>query len=103
MYGNPVQWVFDDMEIEWDDAKAAANLHRRGIDFVTAVEVLSDPHKIERLDQRFPYGEERIQVIGSAGGQILLVVYTLRSNRYRIISVRRANRHERAAYHALHG
>jgi len=91
------------MEIEWDEAKAEENLRRRGIDFDTAVDVLSDPRKIERLDKRFNYGEERIQVIGHAGGRILFVVYTLRSTRYRIISVRRANRHERAAYHALHG
>ena len=90
------------MEIEWDDEKAEANLRRRGIDFASALDVLADPRRFERVDNRLDYGEERIQVIGCAGGQILFVVYTKRANRFRIISVRRASRDERTAYYTLH-
>jgi uncharacterized protein len=46
---------------EWDEAKAAANLTKHGISFTAAARALEDPRKIEILDDRFAYTEERIQ------------------------------------------
>ena len=89
------------MNFEWADAKAAANLAKHGVDFLDAIGALIDPGRIEDIDDRFAYGEERMQTIGMTSGSILFVVTTMRDdNRCRIISARRATRHEQARYYA---
>ena len=85
------------MDFEWDAAKADSNLAKHGIDFAEAMEVLSDPERVERPDARSG-GEPRVQVVGAAKGRILFVVYTMRGTACRIISIRKANRRERKAY-----
>lgn len=87
------------MAFEWDEVKREANLVKHRVDFVDALAVFRDPLRIERTDERGTYGEERRQVIGRVGTQILFVVYTLRRGVRRLISARRASRHERQAYH----
>jgi uncharacterized DUF497 family protein len=54
------------VEYEWDEAKAAANLAKHGISFTAAARALEDPRKIEILDGRFDYDEERIKSWGAA-------------------------------------
>lgn len=89
------------MDYEWDDAKAAANLAKHGIDFLDAIGALADPHRIEDIDDGFAYGEERINTIGMTRGNVLFVVTTLRDEQLcRLISARRATRHEQARYYA---
>ena len=56
------------MEYEWDNRKAASNLRDHGVDFADAIAALEDPHRLEDIDTRFIYGEERVQVIGMAQG-----------------------------------
>jgi uncharacterized DUF497 family protein len=63
---------------EWDEAKRDANIVNHGVDFADALEIFRDPQRIERADERGRYGEERRQVIGRVGPEILFVVYTLR-------------------------
>ena len=84
---------------EWDEAKREANLVKHGVDFVDAVRVFADPLRVERVDQRRQYAEERRQVVGMVRGQVLFVVYTLRGDVRRLISARRASSNERRAYH----
>ena len=86
------------MEIEWDNNKAAANLIKHKIDFEDAKNIFLDPNCLEREDKR-DYNETRIQVIGIVNQVVLLVVYTKRNGRYRIISARRANKNERRLYY----
>jgi uncharacterized DUF497 family protein len=43
--------------------------------------------------------EDRFKIVGSVGDEILAVIYTIRGNKYRIISARRASRGERRAYY----
>jgi uncharacterized protein len=89
------------MDYEWDAAKAADNLHKHGIDFADSIAAIEDPYRLEEPDSRFEYGEERIRVIGMAAGNVLFVVTTLRGARTcRIISARRATRHEQDRYYA---
>ena len=89
------------MQYEWDDAKAAANLRKHGVDFADAIAALQDANRVEEIDTRFIYGEERIQVIGTAHGKALFVVVTLRgADACRIISARKATRHEQERYYA---
>lgn len=89
------------MEYEWDSAKAAENLRRHGIDFADSIAAINDPNRLEDIDSRFEYGEERIRVIGMAVGNVLFVVTTLRGDETcRIISARRATRYEQDRYYA---
>jgi uncharacterized protein len=89
------------VDYEWDRSKAGANLRKHGVDFRDAIHVLEDPNRIEEIDTRFDYGEERMLVIGMAQGQILFVVTMLRGdNLCRIISARKATRDEQDRYYA---
>ncbi|RXS94490.1 BrnT family toxin [Silvibacterium dinghuense] len=85
-------------EYEWDTEKALRNLHKHGVPFPVAVEVFADPARIEMIDDSDAYGETRWLVIGWADQTVLVVVYTLRGDRWRIISARKANAHERESY-----
>jgi uncharacterized DUF497 family protein len=83
------------VEYGWDETKAAANLAKHGIDFTSAARALEDPGRIEMLDDRFDYGEERIQSLCMYRGTVLFVVTVLlEENVCRIISARTATRNE---------
>jgi uncharacterized DUF497 family protein len=84
---------------EWDPAKAASNLQRHGITFETATLAFRDPFAIEWIDTRHPYGEERVILLALAANIILYVAYTERADTIRLISARRATRHEQNQYH----
>jgi uncharacterized protein len=89
------------VDYEWDAAKAAENRRRHGIDFADSIVAIEDPNRLEEIDARFEYGEERIRVIGMAVGNVLFVVTTRRGDRTcRIISARRATRYEQDRYYA---
>ena len=99
----PVSGTTLPVDYEWDEAKSLANRRKHGVDFADAIEALEDPSRIEEIDERFEYGEERTQVIGMAQGDVLFVIVTLRSETIcRIISARRATRHEEDRYYAGH-
>lgn len=85
-------------DFEWDDAKAADNYAKHGVDFEMAILVFNDPFAIERLDDRENYGEDRFILIGIAEGFVLTVVYTDRNGRIRVISARQATRREHDDY-----
>jgi hypothetical protein len=87
-----------DKNFEWDDAKAAENEAKHGVSFALARSVFKDPFAIERRDDRQDYGEERFILIGMVQGVVLTVVYTLREERARLISARRATRLEQDDY-----
>lgn len=88
------------MNYEWDPAKAAENRRKHGIDFPDAIPALEDPRRLEEVDDRFEYGEVRLRTIGMTVGRVLFVVTTSRGDDWsRIISARRATRHEEARYH----
>jgi uncharacterized protein len=89
------------MDYEWDAAKAAENLSKHGIAFRDSIPALEDPNRLEEVDTRFDYEEERLRVIGRTVGDVLFVVVTLRDKRTcRIISARRATRYEQDRYYA---
>jgi uncharacterized protein len=85
------------MTYQWDKNKASANLRKHGIDFADAVSVFSDDLAITTPDERFD--EERFITIGLDGfGRVLIVVYTWRAQKIRLISARPATRQERRQY-----
>jgi len=84
---------------EWDQAKAAANVAKHGLSFEQAREAFDDPFAIEFEDDREDYRECRLILLGVVKGRVLVVAYTLRGGRVRIISAREAEPHERRQYH----
>jgi uncharacterized DUF497 family protein len=84
---------------EWDDAKATANFRKHGVTFEQVAYAFRDPFAVEWIDERAAYGEERVILLGMSGGQILSVVYTERGESFRIISARRATKHEKDIYY----
>ena len=85
------------MDYEWDPTKAQANLDKHGIDFADAVTALEDDAALT-LDDDDP-DEERFITLGiDALGRVLVVVYTWRGERLRLISARKATPRERKQY-----
>ena len=82
---------------EWDDRKSDRNLQERGFDFEAAKRIFENP-VLEEIDDRRDYGETRIAATGQIAGRFLVVVYTWRENRRRIISARPAKEKERDDY-----
>ena len=87
---------------EWDETKNRSNKRKHGIDFETAQLVFDDPYCISFVE-RISDGEERWHAIGSIENIIVIVVaHTYREEALgeviRIISARRATRHERKLY-----
>jgi uncharacterized DUF497 family protein len=88
-----------DVEYQWHEAKAATYFAKHGISFTAAARALEDPRKIEILDDRFDYNEDRIQSLCMDRGTVLLVVTVMPDdNVCRIISARKATRHEQERY-----
>ena len=84
---------------EWDETKRIANRAKHGLDFgdVThfewrGAEVFPDPRK--------DYDAQRFVAYGRFAGRLCAVVFTDRGPIRRIISFRKANRREQAAYYA---
>ena len=89
----------EDLEFEWNTAKAKENLEKHGISFVTAAATFRN-ERLERIDDRQDYGEERWIALGRVGLEVYRVVFTWRSeNRIRIISAQKANEEEREIYY----
>src|SRR5882672_1569716 len=89
------------LEFEWDKAKSDACFRQRGFDFAFAARVFSDPDRIDAVDDRYEYGEDRHIAFGRIDGLYDAVVYTLRGSVQRIISARRA--HYREVRRIAHG
>jgi uncharacterized DUF497 family protein len=87
-----------DDRFEWSDAKARANLRKHQVSFEVAKLVFDDPRNVDQIDHRDDYGEDRFNTIGMARGRLLSVTYTEREGRVRIISARKATRHEQDDY-----
>ena len=87
------------MEFEWDADKAARNLAKHGVTFADAMTVFGDPLELVIRDPDHSEGEFRFLSTGlSAAGRLLVVAYTERLGRTRIISAREATRGERKQY-----
>lgn len=88
------------MKFEWDEKKEKANIRFHGIDFRTAIQVFLDDNRIEYFDEKHSVDEERYITIGMVGEvMIVMLVYTERNDRIRVISARPATRKERSAYY----
>jgi uncharacterized DUF497 family protein len=85
------------IRFEWDEAKRKSNLRRHGIDFV-GCEAVFEAYTLTVEDTRFDYGERRFVTLGLLEGRVVAVVHTESALKIRIISIRKATRHEQEAY-----
>ena len=88
------------VEFEWDDGKAAANLRKHGVDFADAVLVFEDGLALTMRDPDSEHEERFITIGHDPYGRLLVVVYTWRGERIRPISARQATGRERRRYEA---
>ena len=89
----------------WDQDKNETNIRKHGIDFATATQVFEDPFAVTLEDPRSD--ERRLRTIGMIDNTLVMVVHTLPQfdptiggEIARIITARRATRHERNTYEA---
>jgi uncharacterized protein len=84
----------------WDLRKASANCRKHGIEFHEAATVFEDPLSTTFPDEACSTREEpRFVTIGIAqSGRLLVVAHANSDDTVRIISARRATRHERKFY-----
>ena len=80
----------------WDIQKNALNTEKHGVTFEQAVELWSD-HSSKEL-YLFYEGEERWMRIGKLDRKIWVAIFTVRKERIRLISVRRARKKEEDFY-----
>lgn len=86
------------MEYEWDPQKHESNVGKHRIGFPDAISVFDDPRRLEIDTTRPEHGEQRSKVIGRVGPVVIAVILTMRGDRKRIISARRARTDERRTY-----
>jgi len=86
------------MRYTWDAAKNRRNVKRHKIAFEDAKRIFEGP-TVERVDDRFDYGEIRVYAIGLVNGLEITVIYTDRDGDERhLISAWRSEPHERRHY-----
>jgi len=87
------------MDFEWDPQKAEANLKDHGVAFGEAQTVFGDPLEVTISDPDHSDGEFRFLSLGrSEADRLLVVSYTERGSKIRIISAREATPEERREY-----
>ncbi len=82
-------------EFEWDDTKAKANLKKHGVPFVEALTVFVDP--LARIFDDPDHSETEVReiIVGySTKPRLLVVGFTERSGRVRLIHARPATKAE---------
>lgn len=88
------------MGIEYDPAKAAANLRKHGVSFAHAEQALRDPMALTIADPDATDEDRYITLGMDALGRLLVVVHTPRDERTRLISARKASPREAEQYDA---
>ena len=89
-------------DCEWDPAKARANFTKHRIHFADAVSALEDEPALTIRDLSSEDEERWITLGRDALGKILVVVYTWRGAKVRLISARFATPRERRQYEESH-
>lgn len=86
------------MEIEWDPDKARENIRVHGVNFAVAAGVLEDENALT-IEDINALGEQRFRSLGMDGlGRLLVVVYTYRGEKIRLISAWKASRKQERQY-----
>jgi hypothetical protein len=86
------------MNIVWDEHKRRANLKKHGFDFPDAARVFEGiTYTFE--DKRFDYEERRFVTMGILDDLIVVLAHSESKRELRIISMRKATRHEQNIFY----
>lgn len=85
------------MKIEFDPVKSEGNARERGLPFDLVADFDFESAWIV-IDDREDYGEVRYRAVGRLDAEIVSVVFTVRDETVRVISLRFASRKERKSY-----
>jgi hypothetical protein len=85
------------VRFEWDEAKNKENVRKHELDFADAWEIFDAP-MLTNLDPKEVYGEERWIGVGFLKNFVAVVIYTENEDLIRIISLRKALKHERTRF-----
>jgi uncharacterized protein len=86
----------DDSSFEWDPNKARSNFGKHGVTFELARSAFQDPAFVDLDD--VDSNEDRFKRLCLFSSIVFVVTYTERGDTIRIISARRANKHEQGIY-----
>jgi uncharacterized DUF497 family protein len=86
------------MRFSFDHAKRVSNLKKHGLDLADAQQVIESGQTVTFEDRRFEYGEERFVTLGPVGDMLVVIVTAETEDHIRIISMRKADRHEQSIY-----
>jgi hypothetical protein len=84
-------------DYEWDDGKRISNLKKHGVDF-RDVAIFEWGQAVVSEDISESYGEPRYKALGFVSSCLMLLVFTLRGETVRVISLRKATRQEVRSY-----
>ena len=84
------------IEVKWDENKRLSNITKHGFDFVRARDILLGNHII--IPSKYQSDEQRYLAVGISDGRFATIVYTMRDDAYRIISIRSARDEKRRKY-----
>ena len=87
------------MRYTYDPKKRTANLKKHGLDFKDARQVIEGERTVTFEDRRFDYEEQRFVTLGILRGRVVAVATTETEEEIRVISMRRAERHEEEIYY----
>ena len=93
-----VNFELGEYKFVWDENKNKKNFKKHGIYFEDAVRVFLDENLIDDYDEFHSDFEDRYRIIGKIR-DILVVIYTEREDKKRIISARQANKDEEDSYY----
>ena len=85
------------MKHEFDPAKDESNLDKHGLSLADA-DGFEWETAVVREDARKQYAEQRFEATGYIGDRLHVMVYCLRPDAVRVISLRRANQREEKRY-----
>ncbi len=85
------------MEFDWDARKRAANLLKHGLDFADVAALAWETARV-LVDDRRDYGEVRYRAVGLYVEQLHFVAFTIRGDKIRVISFRKASAKETRLY-----
>ena len=82
----------------FDPAKQSFNIKKHGYDLADAQKVIESRRTLTFEDNRFDYGEARFVTMGLLSDVVVVIVTTETESEIRVISMRKADKHEQKIY-----
>ncbi|NJO16816.1 MAG: BrnT family toxin [Thioploca sp.] len=91
------------MKFEWDTKKEQTNINKQGVSFEQGSYVFADPYALNQYDDDHSIKADRWLILGKSINEVIpVVVHTFKDQEgmemVRIISARKATKHERNTY-----